>query len=667
MRGFLLSGSACAILIVFACAGPSLSLADELTFFPSIVQAESTLGINAYFMSSTYSQGARQFSSTQTFLAERLNLAADGYVYHPRFEVFTIRMSGGLDQGHVRGTENVRANDSALDYELRTTFLPMHPYNLELFALHHEASPLSTFGRGQRSNVDDRGAIFSFKSNPYFLNLSYNVSSVDSGANRSDTTSYRASGSHSGRVMNQSASYLHADSSSVFALTERDEYSYTNAIRYADAVLNSRINGRTLDQTNLTYPGLHTEGFIWNELLLAKLPANFSADVSFSYQDEKNRIEGGGTGPAVAEEFNRSIGTSFHLSHHLYQSLVTNFPEHRTTTTSRAGEITSRADMLTFNYMKKIPTGLLTLDALYGNATSERVGSTNIINEVHNAALGGNFTLSQQNVTAGSIVIEIRDPATGILMTLPSTNYIIQYLGGAVQITITGVSPATPQIDPAYLYEFRANYTLSYQSRIDTIFTGYSVKADIIRDRLNAYYNVNRSEQELVTGSIPGGPDVSVRQAIGMNGHKGPYSGNIEYSSYRSRVTPLESLIMFAQYRDAVGRDVNANARLTTSWTEHFPTNVSFGYHDRMYGADAGMDMRFSGTNITAYMSASYFKFQSLIDTNRMSFNAYATWQLGLLSVNGGVQLNRTETLYATGTTSLESQYYYVMLSRKLF
>ncbi len=668
MRGFSLSGSACAILIVLAFAGPSLSRAEELTFFPSIVQTEGSLGINANVQSSEYTQGAKRTSSTGTFLSERLNLAADGYVYHPRFEVFTVRLSGGLNQEDVRGTDSSRSTSSAMDYELRTTFLPWHPYNLELFALHRDASSLSNFWSGQQGEMNDRGAIFSYKNNPYFLNVSYNRSSVDSSANRSDTTVYRASGSYDNRFMSHIAAYSQAESQSAFGVhTERDDYSYTNVIRYADVALNSRVNSRTTDQQNRTDPGLHTDGFSWTEMLSAPLPGDFKADLSFSYQDEKDRKGGGATDPAAGEEFNRSTGTSFHISHQLYQSLVTNFTDNRTATTSTTGEFTSRSDILTLSYMKTIPTGMLTIGTLYGTSTSERIGTTTIIDEMHSVVLGGNFTLSQQNIIGSSLVIEVRDPATGVLMTLPSVNYIILYLGGAVQITITGVAPATQQIDPAYLYEFHVSYALADQSRIDTTFTGYSLKADIIKDRLNAYFRYDRSQQELVSGSISGGPDVTVSETIGLNAQKGPYSGNIEHQSYRSRVTPLESWNMAAQYRDSLAGDINVSARLTSAWTEHFPSPGSFGYHDRMQGADAGMDRRFPGKNVTVYMSLSYYMFRSIIDSDRMSFNSYATWQMGLLSVNGGAQLSRSETMYATGRTSLTSQNYYVMLSRKLF
>jgi len=281
--------------------------------------------------------------------------------------------------------------------------------------------------------------------------------------------------------------------------------------------------------------------------------------------------------------------------------------------------------------------------------------------------LGGNFTLSQQNIRSGSLVIEVRDPATGTLMSLPSDNTIVVYLGGVVQITITGVSPAAQQPDPAYLYEFRVSYALSDQSTIDTTFMGYSLRADIIENRLNAYFRYDRSQQELTSGSIPGGPDVNVSEIIGLNAQKGPYSGNIEHQTYRSRVTPLEAWNMAAQYRDTVAEDVHVSARLTSTWTEHVPSPGSFGYHDRTYGADAGMDRRLPGKNVTVFMSFSYYMFRSIIDSDRMSFNTYATWQMGLLSVNGGAQLSRSETLYATGSTSLTSQNYYVMLSRKLF
>jgi hypothetical protein len=58
---------------------------------------------------------------------------------------------------------------------------------------------------------------------------------------------------------------------------------------------------------------------------------------------------------------------------------------------------------------------------------------------------------------------------------------------------------------------------------------------------------------------------------------------------------------------------------------------------------------------------------RSIIDTDTLTVNSTLTWQKGLLSVNGGLQMDQIDTRYATGKTSIFSNYVYVNVNRKLF
>ena len=66
-------------------------------------------------------------------------------------------------------------------------------------------------------------------------------------------------------------------------------------------------------------------------------------------------------------------------------------------------------------------------------------------------------------------------------------------------------------------------------------------------------------------------------------------------------------------------------------------------------------------------MTGSYTWIRSIVDSNVASLNTSMAWQVGLLSVNAGSQLYRTETFLSTGKTDLLTEYYYITLSRKLF
>jgi hypothetical protein len=58
---------------------------------------------------------------------------------------------------------------------------------------------------------------------------------------------------------------------------------------------------------------------------------------------------------------------------------------------------------------------------------------------------------------------------------------------------------------------------------------------------------------------------------------------------------------------------------------------------------------------------------RSAIDSTALYINSVLNWHLGLLSVDVGAQLSRTEQLHSTNSVVLATQYYYLTLTRKLF
>jgi hypothetical protein len=668
MRGVYLTGIACAALVFFFLYPPSASMGADLTFAPQLTASEGNLELSMTSQKNEYTVGDKKTSTTGTFMTEKLNLAAAGYVYHPRFLVFMTSLSEGLsEEGNHFGSA---AN--ATNYELRMIFLPEHPYNLELFTLHQKASAPGTFFQGQTGTVDERGAILSYKRSPYFMNTSYVESEVDSSTNRTSSRAYKANGAYVLPVMSNSAAYSHNESSSALAVnTSRDESAFGNTIRLADAVLASNINSSLQDQKKPLNPNFQTRSLNWTEQFSAPLPLNFTTSASYGNLKEIYRTgDDPYTGAPAKEEFNRSTNTSFNLSHRLYQSLVTNYAYNTFSIASTTGEITARSNSLGATYLKAIPSGRFTAGIQYGNMESERLGKLAILNESHSAALLGTFSLTLQRVIESTIEVQVKDPGTGSLITLPPGNYLISPLGANLQITILSVSPVPFQPDPAYLYEFHVSYSLSDQSKLDMTTKGYSVKMDLLDNLVSPYYNYSTTDQKLVSGSIAGGPDRTTSETTGLTCQAGDYSGLIEHQSFRSRLNPYSSWKTTADYRTPLSEDTKIMVRISYGKTDYFATPSVVGsteVREKKLGTDLRMDMRFPRNNTNLFVAGSYYRTESVIDADVFSLNSYVTWHVGLLSVNGGTQLSRSESRFPTGNVTLFTQYYYVTVTRKLF
>ena len=671
MRRSLPAGIACTATLMLSLCFPVVAAAEELSFVPTIVTTSGELEIDTSWQDNEFSQNARRSTSSALFLSEKLILAADGYIYHPRFNVFLIRLLPALNQWDTQGTgpsgssASSSSGKATLDYEFRTTFLPEHPYNLELFTLHQEAASAQNFWKGQQGDISTNGAIFTYKDYPFILHASYNDSNVDSATNQTDTVVYRANATLRGDIMNQTVSYLHSNmTNAVQSRLTGEEYSYANAISYSSLQLFSRLSDRTTDQTALPDRSQHTDSFLWSEQLTSPLPWNFSTDLSFLYTDQDDSTA---TSTTFNDEFNRTTSYSVHLTHQLYKSLVSNFVLGRLDITSSLGEVTNNWWSVSEAYTKLIPTGHLLISAQYGKSTSEQSGSVTIINEPHTAPLLGSFLLNSQNIAPGTISIEVRDPPTGLWLSLPPANYVVTQVGKSFQITILNVAPATPQPNPLFVYDFRASYSLVNDSKIDMTTWGYGVEADLVRNLLLGYYQFSRSEQDTVSGSLAGGNDVLVSNTLGLRAYRGTVSGYLEYQTVRSRYTPYDAWRARVQDRRALADEVYLTLQASTDRYDYFATPTSMAYQSTISGLDVGLDYRIPSVNLMLYVTTSYYATRSVIDSDTLTLNTYATWQKGLLSITGGVQISAIDTTYATGRTSNYGDYVYLNLNRKLF
>ena len=182
MRWSYLKSAVCAVLFFFVLGHSSASFSQELTFTPTFYSMHSALELDMSQQMTEYRQGNQTTKSSTRAWGEKINLSGGGFVYHPRFFVFQANLSEGLSQAH--NSDSNTQSGTTTDYELRSKFLPEHPYNLELYTLHNATAAKATFLQGPTDTYDQTGAIFRYQDRPFSFTTSYHANSTNSTANR---------------------------------------------------------------------------------------------------------------------------------------------------------------------------------------------------------------------------------------------------------------------------------------------------------------------------------------------------------------------------------------------------------------------------------------------------------------------------------------------------
>ncbi len=673
MRGFFLTGLAIAAVTALLASLPSPAAGQDLAFAPQITSMEGYAELGASAQTTENTQNGVGARSSSTSLRESIGMSADGFAYHPRFLLFHTRLLGSLteqnDTGNLFGSYPTTATTA--NYELRAFLLPEHPYTLELFTLHQQATIPAANLQTERGTIDVTGANFYYKSNPYFFHSGVLATTVDSGHEQTDSRTFRLNGTYAGSVISDTATYSHTDASSSSGLqARRNEYGLGIVGRSTALVLDSHINNTETDQEKPELPDIENRSFSWTEHLTATLPWNFNASARYVYANATTRTSESATEPEE-KDFNRQSTTTYNISHRLYQSLTTNYTRNDADLESSSGRITTSSDTLNSVYTKGLPVGRLTASIQLADADSERTGMVAVLDEIHSTAIFGSFQLALRNVVGSTIIVRVKDPATGGLLILPSGGYLVSQLGDITEITIQSVSPLTPQPDPAYVYEFHVTYSLQSDSRITMQALGYSLKLDFLDNLLSVYTNYSTATQKVEEGSLPGGTGKDVSTTVGMTAQSGPYSGLIEHQTYRSWQNPSETWKTSGQYRSPLTENANIAAVFSYAQIDHLAVSSdageSPGVREKTTSVSVTVDRRFPRDNLNVFATASYTRSRSYAEVDTRTVTSYAIWRVGLLTVNGGVQLNRSESDSPSGRVVLAWQYYYVTVNRKLF
>ncbi|MBI5739744.1 MAG: hypothetical protein HZA16_03395 [Nitrospirae bacterium] len=671
------------ILTATLTAIPVSASADWKRFIPRPVENRGDLELFTSVEKESGKGGANDLELTDTILRERLTLISEGFVYHPRFIMYTLSISSGLR--HESISTSSRADDGwknigTIMYSGTMILLPEHPYNLELFARRSE--PLLKQGRS-RSESTTEGALFRYRKRPVFFSSSYTENTLESTGSTSEVTNFIVSGTYYeqdsvGNLFSTDMMYNHSDFNSSLSLDgDSDVYSLGTLVKTHNASTGLRLSQNTFSQKSPS-ASLESEQFSWSERVDVSLPLNFDVGSSYSYLE--NTFTSGAPG-AVGTTFLSTTNTfEAGLLHRLYRSLNNSYSYKRIMTESSGSDSDGATHSIATNYTKLIPSGKLTAGVSLSRTVMDTSGATDIVNEPHPVELPvpGAFLLNSQGADQATIRVFLRSPLppSELIPLVEGINFRVAPFGNTFQITdiiIADVLPAGSATDGTF--EFLVTYSLiSEKLRLRTDSAGYNLGSNLMNNMVNPYYRFVRMKSSVLSGTFPGEPIDSKSHTVGVVVEKEPVTVLTEYQKVSSNVSPYWAWRNEVEYVHSFSETATGNAAASyviTTYPEGTSEVNGQGYSVKTSTLSAAVQKRIPEKSLLLSAGAAYADTRGLVEASIYSLNSNLVWRVGKLIVSLGASASSSQSKSTAasqaGETKKIHQYYYLNVKRQLF
>lgn len=664
------------MLLIISSLAPSLVFADVRQFIPKISGYSAFLEVDSTYESDENSTSGRSAKRRDLFLKQLLDLSAEGYVYHPRFISYGLRLAAGIKEENAwLGDKSEFSTGASDEYEFRAMILPEHPYNLELFTLRLEPLVNVGFSAGSSQSVAySSGAIFRYKKKPYFLNVHYLKNTGESSLVTYSAKRYGFNATlfkevRGGRTHSFTASYDHLTSGS----SENEGISDEGALNYTFASKSFNLSSgvRTHDSSQVS--GLNRlsfsgQGFSWLERGRASLPWNLSADFSYGVTQDTTKTGGELT---TAELSSRLNSTTFSLTHTLYDSLLSTYNFGYSELKSDSGNSNTLSNGLAFAYTKKIPYGRLRANVSGSRSETESEGVLSIPSEDHDAVqVPGRFTLNHEDVNVGTIIVWLKSPevTAELVLLQPDVDYVITPLGTSVQIEIVNLPARFPLPGT---YNFNVSYTVKGQNaRYRTENLNYSVAFELFHEIFIPYYNHSETNQTLLEGSADFIPLQLSTDAFGFLLTRRPFTLNAEYHKVESNINPSSGWSADLNYNDNifVNTQLQGGARVSSTYYPEGTSKISGeSYTLNLWTLSLGIQQRVPKKNMFLFLGGSYTQEHGLGETTTYSLNSSFVWKIGKLFITAGGSTAVADSTINGINNNRSTQNYYLTVKRQLF
>ncbi|HTS01429.1 MAG TPA: hypothetical protein VMN04_02820 [Thermoanaerobaculia bacterium] len=655
--------------------------ADWTDFLPRTLETHAWLELYGLYEKNDQTAEANRILWSDTFLKEKLTLLTNGYIYHPRFLLYHLNVSGALKQEDYELSTLPplgRRDGKSLEYDAHVVLLPEHPYNLELFSTRYEPLFREQYATHTDTVATNNGVDARYGRRPWFLHARLEDDKIDSTEYVSDVKRLTLDGRYlqdfgPGKSIFFDARYAPSRLTDSTGFTgDTTDAAFGNGLEYGPYRLNSNVSATDLSQAGTTTFGVTTKQLSWFEQFTADLPARLRLEAYWRYQDNRNTYEGA----AITGETNvSSLHEDFEvdLKHQLYESLQTTYVFRWGQDHSTGGDSDALLNSLSFNYTKLVagPENRLTATLSLGQEDTRNAGQALVVDEAHSATPApGSFLLQRTNVDAQTVSVLARSPQPpyGLVLLTEGSEYTLTAVGNTLEVTILSLPPEFPLPGK---YDFQVSYAEtagSFSLRMRTFGQGASLA--LLNNLVTPYYSVNTVRSDVTTGSFPGALDSDVL-AAGVSSFAGPLRARVEYDDVRWTISPWHGWRADLQVVSPLGPSTNVNATAAWQYRHYADTTETGGlpaYVERIVSASGNIQQFLFSHTLSLSCGGSYSRYDGLAYSRSYALNAALTWRVGKLDVSGGASYtnadSQSNTLYASRTVH---QYYYLRLKRILF
>lgn len=474
------------------------------------------------------------FSSIETkerTFREDLLLRLRGDVYHRRLCDYDLRAELGLEQTQVDTTGDL--TDRSLDgsniaYDLRTHWFEELPYNGTLYALRRETRTRQTLFRTTEALVSEYGA--SVAARDWWIPSRLEVRQYDYDGRGADTND-------EGRK-----------TASLEGLRQQDGSIYEYALRYND--VNLRSGGRQFDDLEAFAAAswqlgddprdrLFTTGR-WREqrgdLDASTSQASAAANLQWSETLEStHQIEFLGSDSGAAGGRNDTTRVESALTHHLYDSLVTELGGEAQHNDFDGGKLDRYGGRLDLRYKKDLSFGRFNLGYRHDEFLQDEQSAlqpTTVLDEPHTATLGTPIVLDNFGADPASVVIT---DATGLTLYLEGPDYRLNVVRGRVEVEIALGSSIVPAQALLIDYVFLPRPSVRFHS------TGNGISAGLrVGEWLGFELGMIERTQDLLSGTDNGALEDERTRTAAVDLGTSRASARAEYEDRDSSFSALE-------------------------------------------------------------------------------------------------------------------------------
>lgn len=646
---------------------PNIAQALDKRWAPKLTGIEGYLDMFGSYRNDLSESDLNSFQTKNTYVRERLTLIGFGYIYHPRFIVYQLRVSAGLQHSQNEGNTGPSPwrTASSTAFSLSAIVLPEHPYNLSLWYTRGENSGFT----GISSITSSKGARFVYLKQPYSANVAYTSTTRDFGTGTSETDTITLNAAYyrkyaNGRILSFLGTYQHSDSASsaTGAKFSSDEASLSNSIslKFLDIASSLRISSSRGGENSTT-------AWAWSENAGLHLPYNFNA--SFSYNLSKSTSSNASATQGDMSSTKNNV--AFSLSHQLYKSLNTRYSAGYTKANTSTGDSASLSNQFNMSYSKRIPWGNLYAGFGMGRNDTDRTGSPATIDEAHQGiTVPGSFILTGEDIQSSSLIIYVKNPDVPDQRVLLSENihYSVAPLGNKLEVRILSL-PLGIGVYPAY--DFFVSYLISsadVKSSSQNFF--YSVRFSLFNNILVPYYNHYSTTQDISNGAS----SETTTDNLGVQATVSPFTLIAEYTDVKSNINPYKRWMVNALFQKALSTTASLRGSAKYEETTYPSGFFALGSADnRTASASLGIAKTFPRSGLQVSLSGSYGQYWGSGKSDSYTLSTGISYNVKRFSFTFGGSTTSTnsdsgvKTEFGTSTSKRLSQYYFLSVSRRLY